>query len=113
MGADGGLMVPSSVRGSSRRAAIVALNLKLRRSFPYCYAELSRHGKVVLYFRRAKGERKIRIRSEPFTAEFHMDYASARQGRFETLKGHPANSVPKASPAKLPVAHTWRWLCQR
>jgi integrase len=67
----------------------------------------------VLYFRRAKGEPKIRIRSEPFSAEFHMDYASARQGRFETIKGRAANSVPAASRSKPSVAHTWRWLCER
>ena len=101
------------LRASSGKAAIAALNSKLRRSFPYCYAELSRHGKVVLYFRRAKGEPKIRIHSEPFTAEFHMDYASARQGRFETIKGRAANSVPAALPPKTSVSHTWRWLCER
>jgi integrase len=101
------------VSSTSRKAAIAALNLKLRQSFPYCYAEMSRHGKLVVYFRRAKGERKIRIRSEPFAAEFHMDYASARQGRFETIKGHAAKSEPKASPPKLPVPHTWRWLCKQ
>ena len=104
-------MVPSTRRG--RGAGIAALNLKLRRSFPYCYAELSRHGQLVVFFRRAKGEPKIRIRSEPFSADFHMDYAAARLGRFEAIKGHAANSVPKASPPKLPVPHTWRWLCKQ
>ena len=72
------------------KAIAVALNSKLRRSFPYCYAEVSRHGKVVLYFRRAKGEQKIRIHSEPFSAEFHMDYASARKGSFDKNKANKA-----------------------
>src|SRR4051812_17740675 len=83
VGADGGLMASSSRRCSgSGKAMVSALNGKLRQSFPYCYAEVSRHGKVVLYFRRRKGGPKIRIHSEPFSTQFHIDYASARQGVF-------------------------------
>jgi len=99
-------------RGGDGKAIVLALNSKLRRSFPYCYAELSRHGKVVLYFRRAKGERKIRMHSEPFSAEFHMDYAAARKGRFGASEGRIANSA-RASPPNAPVPHTWRWLCKQ
>jgi integrase len=106
-------MPPSTRPRSDGKAIVVALNSKLRRSFPYCYAELSRHGKVVLYFRRAKGERKIRIHSEPFSSEFHMDYASARNGRFDAIRGHTANSVRAESRPKAPVPHTWRWLCEK
>jgi hypothetical protein len=94
-------------------SAVHALNKRLRAAFPYCYAETNRHGNTVVYFRRVKGGKKIRFRSEPFSDQFHLDYANARAGRIDAVADpRPKKPAPASAPSRS-VPKTWRWLCEQ
>jgi len=49
------------------------------RKLPFVNAEKSRHGKIVYYFRRARGEPRIRLPNDPSSKEFIAAYATALQ----------------------------------
>lgn len=83
--------------------AVTLLNQKLP---SYCTAELSRHGKLCVYFRRVGKTGKIRMRAEPLSAEFFADYAALLGG------GAPPSPLPHDQ-RTMAVPHTWRWLCLR
>jgi hypothetical protein len=50
----------------------------------YCYEDLDRHGNVRRYFRKriegTKKYRKVRIRAEPGTEEFHRQFVGRPEG---------------------------------
>src|SRR4051794_19850739 len=70
----------------------------------YCTAELTRHGRVAIYFRRIGKTGRIRMRAEAGGPDFHRQYAALLEGRVPARTGR----MPPAS-----AAHgTWRWLCQ-
>lgn len=70
---------------------------------PYCTAEVSRHGKVCVYFRMVGRTSRVRMRAEPGSAEFYADYARLRLG----------DTPPVAKPARSESKpKTWRWLCE-
>ena len=72
---------------------------------PYCTAELTRHGRIAIYYRRVGKTGRIRMRSEPGSPEFHREYAAM-------LEGHIA--APQArSGRECEQVGTWRWLCER
>ena len=69
----------------------------------YCTAELSRHGRLCVYFRRLGKTGRVRIKEAPFTQEFWAHYAAL-------LAGAP----PPMRRERLGAAdHSWRWLCQQ
>lgn len=71
--------------------------------YPYVYEDVDRHGNVRLYFWR-KGQRKVRIREVPGTAEFDARYRELiEQSETGALVVDPAHGTP--------VPGTWRWLC--
>ena len=86
------------------RESLRKLNAALPR---YCTAEVSRHGKICVYYREVGRTRKIRMREEPLSTEFFERYAELRKGNGISL--HPR--VEQCSNEAKP--HTWRWLCQR
>jgi integrase len=70
----------------------------------YYYEDKDRHGNVRRYFRK-RGQRKVRIRAEPGTEEFHRKFAAALKG----LRDEPI--VPKAPEKALPGS--LRWLVEK
>ena len=73
--------------------------VEMPRDLPrYVYAERSRHGRLVFYFRRGKGKR-VRLPA-PDDGEFHQAYADAIAG-----------SGP--APAPRPHRHTLAWLIEQ
>lgn len=79
----------------------------------YYYEDRDRHGNLRRYFRqRVKGSkkvRKIRLREEPGTAEFHEEFAAAMAGRAYVRKDAP--KVP-APPPRV-VEKSLRWLINK
>lgn len=73
-----------------------------RRLPPGCSEYRNRHGKFVIYYR-AKGRRKIRLRSTPWTPEFMAEY--------EAAKGIVAPTQGVLARPTQP--NTWSWLCLR
>jgi site-specific recombinase XerD len=73
--------------------------------FSFVYEDVDRHGNVRLYFWR-KGQRKVRIRARPGTAEFEAAYRAA-------LAQSKAGSLCSSTEAKSmhPIPGTYRWLC--
>ncbi len=70
----------------------------------YLYQDIDRHGNVRLYFRR-KGQRKIRVREIPGTAEFQARY-------HELLSLSNAGELaPVEAVGKRPKPGTYHWLC--
>ena len=70
-----------------------------RRLPPGCSEDRDRHGNVRIYYR-AKGRAKVRLRGMPWTAEFMIEYESA--------KGDASTARVKGI-----TTGTWRWLCTR
>jgi integrase len=68
-----------------------------RRLPPGCVEDRDRHGNIRVYFR-AKNCAKVRIRAEPWTAEFMEHYAVAKR-----------DAAPIRGKDIIPA--TWRWLC--
>ena len=86
-------------RIADARKQTALLNGKLPR---FCTAEVTRHGKVVVYFRRVGLTGRIRIRSEPLSGAFYGEYSSLLVGNVPV----PATIRSTTTPA------TWRWLCE-
>lgn len=84
---------------SDARKLCRALNAKLPQ---YCTAEVSRHGRVVVYFRQVGRTGRIRMRPEPLSHEFFRLYAH--------LLGAQA---PSPTAKQKAGDETWRWLCER
>lgn len=89
----------------SKDAFVIAVN------FEYVHRDVDRFGNVRLYFRRRKGERKVRIRAVPGTPEFQREYDAAKAlvemgalGRAPTDTTCPPRIV-------APKLGTYRWLC--
>jgi integrase len=76
-------------------------------NFEYVHRDVDRHGNVRLYFRRRKGERKIRLRAEPGTLEFQSEYDAAKA---LAAQGELARAPESASIAP-PTPGTYRWIC--
>jgi hypothetical protein len=76
----------------------------------YLYEDTDRHGNVRLYFRKriegTKKFRKVRLRQQPSTSEFHEEFAAALAGR----PYGDANNRP-APPPRI-AANSLRWLIQ-
>lgn len=88
---------------SVARSEVIRLNAGILPA--YCTAEVTRHGRVCVYFRQVGRTGRIRIRPEPGTGEFYSTYGALLNG-----------DVPKSEPAstrKLSSPQTWRWLCER
>lgn len=68
-----------------------------RRLPKYCFEDEDRHGNIRIYFRRRKGDKKIRLRGTPFTEPFMEAYDAAKAGVANIGR----------------VRHgTWEWLCR-
>lgn len=80
-------------------------------NFEYVHRDVDRHGNLRLYFRRRKGERKIRIRATPGTPAFQSEYDSAKalaeSGALAQSTGDNT-SIPRPGP---PKPGTYRWIC--
>lgn len=70
----------------------------------YCTAELSRHGKVCVYFRVVGRTGRVRMRAPPESAAFYEHYAALLDG------GAFAGKLPAKSTSK---PRTWSWLCEQ
>jgi integrase len=68
-----------------------------KRSFKYVHRQITRHGRVVFYFRRRPGEPRIRLRAPYGSQEFELEYASA-------LAGKPLSEAPRAAQGTLGAA---------
>src|ERR1700737_2938567 len=75
----------------------------------YYYEDTDRHGNVRRYFRRriegTKKYRKVRIRAELGTEEFHRQFAAALKGA-RIYSAVPSNAVQKT------VVNSLRWLVE-
>lgn len=71
----------------------------LKINLPYVHADRDRHGNLRVYFRRALGCPKIRLRAAPGSPEFNLQYNAALAGTYD----------PK------PAIHqnTYQWLCNQ
>ena len=87
-------------RIGAARKEVAALNTRLPK---YCTAEVSRHGRPVVYFRRVGVTGRIRVRSEPLSVVFFREYAALLDGQI----------APAPPSRQIAVAATWQWLCQR
>ena len=73
------------------------------RHYRYVVEDIDRHGNLRIYFRR-KGQRKIRLKEMPGTAEFDAEYKRAFSG------GVTPVSLSRNGAA---VPGTMRWLCEQ
>ena len=73
------------------------------RIYRYVFEDVDRHGNVRVYFRRRKGQQRIRLREIPGTEAFDKEYQRAFRG--ETIR--PAARRKPVEPA------SFRWLCQQ
>jgi hypothetical protein len=79
--------------------------VRIERRYPYVHEDVDRHGNVRTYFRRALGQRKVRILERPGTAEFDQ--------RYHDLLTKAAKGALKPPPSTAPTPGTLRWLvCQ-
>ena len=80
-------------------------------NFEYVHRDIDRHGNLRLYFRRRKGERKIRMHAAPGSREFQAEYDAARAisdtGALSVESGGTATSSRLIPPKQ----GTYRWLC--
>ena len=80
-------------------------------NFAYVHRDVDRHGNVRLYFRRRKGEQKIRIRAAPGTPAFQAEYDAARAVA-ESAAWRIEDTTESSSPQlSLPKQGTYRLLC--
>ncbi len=78
-----------------------------RRLPKYCWEEPDRHGNIRIYFRRRKGDPKVRLHGIPWTPDFMEPYERA-------LKGAPEPVAPTEPGKWQPSTRgTWRWLCEQ
>ena len=80
-------------------------------NFEYVHRDVDRHGNVRLYFRRRKGERKIRIRAAPGTPGFQCEYDAAKALCEAGALSQQRAEIPSLQGAILPKAGTYRWVC--
>ena len=71
--------------------------------FPFVLTDRDRHGNTRYYFRRRKGDPKIRLRSKPGTPEFDAEYRAAADAKPPVSEGTPSRLLP-------PKPGTYRWL---
>jgi integrase len=69
----------------------------------FCTAELTRHGRIAIYFRQVGKTGRIRLRADPGSSEFHREYATLLDGETPTPHWQQRRT---SNPA------TWRWLCE-
>lgn len=70
-----------------------------RRLPKYCFEDKDRHGNIRIYFRRKKGEPKIRLQGQPWTPSFMEAYERVMSG--------------EAAQKRQVRANTWEWLCRQ
>ncbi len=80
-------------------------------NFEYVHRDVDRFGNVRLYFRRRKGERKVRIRAAPGTPEFQREYDAAKEHSVTGALGQAPTDTSCAPRIVAPKAGTYRWLC--
>lgn len=80
-------------------------------NFEYVHRDVDRHGNVRLYFRRRKGERKIRIRAAPGTPAFQSEYDAAKILADTGVLALAAEDRTSFARATHPQPGTYRWLC--
>lgn len=71
--------------------------------YRYVVSDIDRHGNQRFYFRR-RGQKKVRLRGTPGTAEFEAEYRAAQQ-RFSHVQDKPKE--------KSPAEYTLSWLSDR
>ena len=76
--------------------------MRIERRYRYVHQDVDRHGNVRTYFRRALGQRKMRIKEAPGTEQFDRRYR-------ELLIQAEAGDL-KPPPSTAPAPHTLRWL---
>jgi site-specific recombinase XerD len=79
--------------------------MKLSVHFPYVHRDVDRHGNVRLYFRRAVGLAKVRLRARPGTTEFAIEYERAKS------QDAARASVEERVRIERPKRGTLEWLC--
>jgi len=77
-------------------------------NYPYVHRDVDRHGNVRLYFRRRKGERKIRLHEQPGTSAFQSEYDAAK-----ALAAGERPAPQTGVRAKMLKPHTYAWMCER
>lgn len=79
-------------------------------SFMYCYPELSRHGKLTVFYWRGKGTKRVRIRDEIGTKGFSEVYWAIHENR--PLPESALTTIIAPQPARKSIAEkpTLGWL---
>ena len=78
------------------------VNGDMRKLPPYVNRHRTRHGRVVLYFRRDRSRSRIRLPDDPDSPEFRDAYHAAFTGQPTPARNRDA-----------PAPHTFRWLVDR
>ena len=73
--------------------------------FAYVLTDRDRHGTRRYYYRRRKGEPKIRLQGQPGTTAFQASYEAARVAAEAPLVDEESNRLSAPRPG------TYRWLC--
>jgi integrase len=66
-------------------------------------AQATRHGKLVVYYRKALGHPKVRLKAEPLSPAFVSEWADLREGR---IAPSAVRRAPASSPLPLPHSAT-------
>src|ERR1700704_3987212 len=92
--------------GSAR--PVMRAPMRIIVDYPHVLTDRDRHGNRRFYYRRGKGEPKIRLHGAPGTAEFQTSYDAAK-----AVAEAPRQSDGPNVPVRLrpPKSGTYRWLC--
>ena len=74
--------------------------------YPFVLTDEDRHGNVRYYFRRRKGEPKIRLHAKPNTLSEFYPSTGLQRRQAAVSEGIPSGLLP-------PKPGTYRWLCVR
>jgi integrase len=79
------------------------------RDYRYLVEDVDRHGNIRIYFRRKKGQSKIRLKARPGTEEFDKEYQRALTGKLRPQAEASSGGLDggAAKPGTL------RWLCRQ
>jgi integrase len=69
-------------------------------------AQATRHGRIVVYYRRALGDPKVRLRADPLSPAFFAEYADVREGRTLAAPVTPSPRRPATGSGTL------RWMIE-
>jgi integrase len=95
-------------RAHSLKARIDDLNARFRAARLHgVTAQATRHGKLVIYYRKTLGHPKVRLKAEPLSSAFMAEWATVYEGRTNPSPGGPT-PVDLPAPMSLSTPGTLR-----